>query len=156
MPGRIERAHHLGALTGAERQAAAERLGEDEQVGDDPPVLEGEEPPRAAEARHHLVEDEQRARLRAAPAQRRQESRRGEAHATLGLHGLDHHGGRVAVDGVERRGVPEWQERHVRQERLEGRPVEGIAAERECAPGVAVEAAGEGDEAPPPRVLAAS
>ena len=43
---------------GAERQAAAERLGEEDEVGRDAELLEDEEVPRPPEAALDLVEDE--------------------------------------------------------------------------------------------------
>src|SRR5207244_2204137 len=50
--------------------------------------------------------------------------------------------------------VVEGEATDVREKRLEGRPVDGVAADRERAERVAVEAALEGDEPAPARVLA--
>src|SRR5262249_8772529 len=67
----------------AERHAAAEGLGEHDEVRDYVPVLMAEEASRATERRHDLVEDEERADLVTAPAQRRQEAGPRDAHAAL-------------------------------------------------------------------------
>ena len=76
-------------------------------------MLEGEEPSGAAEAGHHLVQHEESAGLVAAAAQRGEEARAGDAHASLGLDRLDDHRGRAAVDGPERGFVVEGDEGHV-------------------------------------------
>ena len=115
-----ERAHQLRAADErAERQAAAERLREHEQIGHDAPVLVGEQPAGAAEAGDHLVEDQQRADLVAAPPQRGEEVPARDAHAALGLHRLDDHRRGALVDARERADVVEGQEVDAGQQRLE-------------------------------------
>src|SRR5581483_3555919 len=150
-----ERGHHLAPPDeGAERQPAAERLREDEEGRDDAGVLVGEEVPRAPEPRHHLVEDEERARLVAAAAQRREELRARDPHARLRLDRLDDDGGGPLVDRGEPGRIVEGEERHAGEERLERRAVHRVAADREGAERVAVEAAVERHQAGAPGVLA--
>ena len=144
-----ERRHDLGpADERAERQPAAERLREHEQVRDDAPVLEPEEAAGAAERGHDLVEDEQRAGLVAAAPERRQEPRRGMRTPPSACTGSTTTAATRSSIGASARLVVERQQADVGQQRLERRAVDRIAADRERAPRVAVEAAVERDEAP--------
>src|SRR4029079_4672549 len=88
---------------GAQREAAAERLGEHQQIGHRALVLIGEQPAGATEGRHHLVEDQEGADLVAAPSQRGQKPWARHAYATLGLHRLYDHRRGAVVDPVELR-----------------------------------------------------
>ena len=81
----------VAAAQCAQRQPAAERLGDHDDVGHDAEMLEREQLAGAAESGQHLVEDEHRTRPIASLAQRPHESGLRYAHAALGLHRLDHH-----------------------------------------------------------------
>ena len=93
--GRAVRAggHALGRLgrrqAGADRETAAERLGQRHDVGRDAGALVGEQVAGAAHAGLHLVEDQQQAVLVAKFAQRPQERRLDHAHAALAHDRLD-------------------------------------------------------------------
>ena len=100
----------------------------------------------AAEAGDHLVGDQQRADLAAAPAQCGQEAVARDAHAALALHRLDDHRGHRVVDARQRRRVIERQELDAGQQRLEGLPIDRVAADGQRPEGVAVERAVEGHE----------
>ena len=78
------------ARHGADRKAAAERLGERHDVGRDAGALIGEQLAGAAHAGLHLVEDQQKTVLVAQLAQRPQERRLDDAHAALAHQRLDH------------------------------------------------------------------
>ncbi len=84
---------------GAERESAADALGDRHDVGLDPGPLAGEELAGAADAGLHLVGDEKQAVLVAERAQRRQERRAGDADAAFALDRLHEDGGRLRTDG---------------------------------------------------------
>jgi hypothetical protein len=70
------------------------------------------------------------------------------------LHRLDHHRRGISVDPLERSVIAERQVRHAGQQRLEWVAEDGVAADRKCAEGVAVEGSFEGDELGASGVLA--
>ena len=87
-----------GRDEGRDRQhAAAERLAEDEPVGPDVLVLEGEPRAGAAESRLHLVEDQQHVVRVAQAAQAREKAGGRHDDAGLALDRLDQHGDGVAA-----------------------------------------------------------
>ena len=120
LAGRSEPLHHVGAAAErGRREAAADDLAEDRQVGQDAEALLGAAA-GDAEAGDHLVEDQQCARRVAERAQRLEEPGRGRHDAHVPGHrldddrgepfavALDRGGGRVEVvvgrdDGVGRR-----------------------------------------------------
>ena len=121
----------------AERQAAAEGLGEHQHVGTDVPVLAGEPVAGAAEAGHHLVEDEQRADRVAARAQGGQEVVRRHAHAALALDRLDDDRGDRAVDArAARPRSPNGSKSNVAEQRLERAAVERVVRTATTRPSV--------------------
>ena len=79
---------------------AAERLAHDADVGDGARMLEGEHPPRAAESRLDLVDDEKDLMPAAGLAQTRQELPGRDDGPALALDGLDDDRGRPAHSGV--------------------------------------------------------
>ena len=84
------RVHDLRAAEHArERQSAGDRLRNDHEVRLDAVVLDGEHPARAAEARLHLVDDQQDAVLVAEAADARHELGRSNDEAAFALHRLD-------------------------------------------------------------------
>ncbi len=89
---------------GADRQAAAEALGEGEHVGDDAFGLVREPRAGAADAGLDLVEHEERACLVAGPARGGQVAGRGRDHAAFALGRLEDDAGHLVVYGV-REGV---------------------------------------------------
>ena len=62
-PRRHRRRHGLGGQAGADREAAAERLGRGQDIGGDAGPLMGEQLAGAAHAALHLVEHEDQAEL---------------------------------------------------------------------------------------------
>ena len=91
LPERLEAVAH--EERSRERQPAAERLADADDVGD---VGAGPELADAAEARVDRVDDEERAGLVAAAAQRLEEAVGRDARARAPLHRLDDHARRVA------------------------------------------------------------
>ena len=95
-----------------ERHPGRDRLGDGDQVRFDVVVLDGEEPPRAGDARLHLVDDEDDAVPVADLPQPAHVVPRTDEEAAFALDGLDHDrrhllGGHLRVEGalerVERR-----------------------------------------------------
>src|SRR5579883_1892612 len=104
----------------AERKAAAERLGQYYQVGDDAEVLQGEEASGATQPRQHFVEDEERSGGVAARAERVHKVSRGNPDAAFRLHRLDHDRRGVRIDEVEGAGVAIRQMFYRTRQRTEG------------------------------------
>ena len=98
---RREDIHHLaGRDEGRDRQhSAAQRLAEDEPVGPDVLVLEGEPGAGASEPRLDLIEDQQHVVRVAQAAKPREKPRGRNDDAGLALDRLDQHGDRVGRDG---------------------------------------------------------
>ena len=94
VPAVMPLAASLGGETGADRKAAAERLGDRHDVGRHAGMLIGEQLAGAAHAALHFVEDQQQAVLVAELAQARAGSVRHDAHAAFALHRLDQDRGR--------------------------------------------------------------
>ena len=94
--------HALGRLVGrearADREAAAEPLGERHDVRRGTRPFVGEQLAGAADAGLHLVVDEKQAVLVAERAQVAQELRRHQADAALALDRLDHDRGGLGAD----------------------------------------------------------
>ena len=105
----------------------------------------------AAEARLHLVDDQQRARGIAGRARRRQISLRWQIHATLALHGFDDEGRRIPAAQRDAEGgrIAVRHVRDVRERSCERGAVGGRTARRERAEGLTVVAAGRRDDARP-------
>src|SRR5581483_1661887 len=100
---RRDRVHHLGAPGDAgERQAAAERLPGDDQVGLDAVVLDRPDGARAAHARLDLVVDVEDPVAPAQLVQPGREVRRHRDEAALALHGFEAGDGGVGVDAAVR------------------------------------------------------
>ena len=90
---RRDLAHDVGAsAVGRHRQAAADNLAERRQIRPDAETLL-RAAQRHAEARHHFVENQQRAVTRGQFAQRFEKSRRGRNAAHVADHRLDDHRG---------------------------------------------------------------
>ena len=87
--GRHALAGFLGAEERADRETAAERLGERHDVGVNAGALIGKQLARAAHAALHLVEDQQHAVLVAQRAQRFEECIGRNADAAFALDRLD-------------------------------------------------------------------
>ena len=152
--GRAVRAggHALGRFrrgkAGADRKAAAERLGDRHDVGRDAGVLIGEQIAGAAHAALDLVEDQQQAVVVAQLAQGAQERVRHHAHAALADDRLDEDAGGLAARSPSSQ--PRDRRRHL-VETVDRRPeaveiffVSGGGNRRQRA---AVERAFEGDDA---------
>mmetsp|Transcript_8138 Transcript_8138/g.20250 ORF Transcript_8138/g.20250 Transcript_8138/m.20250 type:complete len:478 (+) Transcript_8138:194-1627(+) len=92
----------LLARVGAHRQAAADDLAKGGEVGLDAPVLL-RAAVRDAEARHHLVEDEERALLLGELTQALEELLVGDDEARVAHHRLEDHAGHLALVGLEER-----------------------------------------------------
>ena len=139
-----EHVHDLaGGDEGGDRQhAAAERLAQDDAVGTDALVLECEPGAGAAEARLHLVEDQQHAVRVADAAQPGEIARRRHDDAGLALDRLDQHRRRLgrdrALDGGE---IAERHRAEAGRERSEAVAVVGLGRERDDGGGAAVEIA---------------
>ena len=102
--GRREPVHHLGAAAERrERQAAADDLAEDRQVGQDAEALL-RAAARDAEAGDHLVEDEQRAARRRRAPQRLEEARRRRDDAHVPGDRLDEDRRQPLAVALDRRG----------------------------------------------------
>ena len=95
-----EDVHDLAAgdKGGHRQHPAAERLAQDQAVGTDALVLEGEPRAGAAQAGLHLVEDQQHAVCVADAAQGGEPARRRHDDAGLALDRLDKHGRRFRRD----------------------------------------------------------
>ena len=133
---------------GADRESAAERLGERHDVGLDAGTLIGEQLAGAAHAALHLVEDQQQAVLVAQRAQAAQEMVLRHAHATLALDRLDQDRGGLRADRLLHR--LEIAERHLVEafdHRAEAFEIFLLSARRERRERAAVERALEGDDA---------
>ena len=153
--GRAVRAGHhalgrlLGGQEGAERKAAADALGHRHDVGRDAGPFVREQLAGAAHAALHLVEHQQQAVLVAQLAQGLEELR-GDAHAALALHRLDHDGGGLGPDGLFRRlEVAEGHEIEAGRRLAEAFQVLLVAGGGDGGERAAVEGALEGDDAPP-------
>ena len=83
---------------GADRKAAAERLGQRHDVGRDAGVLIGEHVAGAADAGLYFVENQQQAVVVAQLAQRAQECMRHHPHAAFAHDRLDHDGGGIRAN----------------------------------------------------------
>ena len=96
----------------ADRQPVRQALGERDRVGAHAELLEREERARAADARLHLVEDEQRAGSSASVARRLDEPRVEGDDPALAEHRLEQDAAGLAGDrGLERRDVVRLRER---------------------------------------------
>ena len=103
-----------------ERHAAAEGLGQADDVGRHAVLLHGEEFARTPQSGLDLVEDEQRPHLVAAAPQRLEVSRLRRTHARLALHRFGQHAGRAFGDGRQGIEVIELDGLHIGQQRTEG------------------------------------
>ena len=137
-----------GGKAGADREAAAERLGERHDVGRDAGALIGEQLAGAADAGLHLVEDQQQAVLVAELAQRPQELRRHHAHAALAHDRLDQDRGGLRTDrALDRLEVAERHLVEAVDHRAEAFEIFLLPAGGERRQRAAVEGALEGDDA---------
>src|SRR5439155_227218 len=140
---------------GADREPAAERLGERHDVGRDAGVLVREETPRAPEAALDLVEDEEHVPPLGERAQPGQVVGRRDDDAALALDRLDHDGDRlVAHGGLHGGEVAVGDEADAGQQGEEARVVVLLPGGGEGREGAPVEGArgGEDLEAPAARV----
>ena len=132
----------LGHGEGAQREPAGDALGHGEEVGLGAGGGRREQRPRAAEARLHLVDDEQRAVGAAEPRELAQVVRRGDAHAALALDGLDDHRRDLVVERrLHRVRAAVRHEPVARHQRAELVAVLRLPGGRDHADGAAVEAA---------------
>ena len=139
----------LGHRDGADRDAAAQALGERHHVGRDAVVLVAPPAAGAAGAGLHLVEDQQHAGGVARLAQAAQVTVRRHHDAALGLDRLEDHRAGVGLGDRRARGV-EVAVRHELdrlEQRAEALAVLGLAGDRHRADRAAVEAADRGDDA---------
>ena len=136
----------------ADRQPAAEALGQRHHVREDPVALVGEQRAGAPHPGLDLVDDQQRAVLVAGGADLVHELDRQRVHAGLALDQLDHDARGVGPDGGRRRLGQHGVE--AGDERGEGRLLGLLRRRRQRAVGAAVEAAVEDDEAPALAALA--
>ena len=94
---------------GSDRDAGAERLARSRRaIGRRPSTGERERDAGPAEARLHLVADEERAGAVAGLLHGRGERLRQRAHAAFALDRLEHHDGRVGRDRRGERGDRRW------------------------------------------------
>ncbi len=128
--------------------AARQRLRHRHQVRLEPPVLEGEHPARPPEARHHLVDTEQRP-VAAAQRLRALEVAVGRQVNPLALHRLDEEERHVLAPQLllERLEVAERHLLEAREERLKPRGELRVPVRRERAEREAVEAVLRGEDA---------
>ena len=149
--------HRLRGKRGSERQiAAAQALGARHEIRYDALVFACEHFPRAPEAGHHFVGDEEDAVAVAPRAKLRQHPSRPEAHARRALHQRFNHDDGDIIHGngvccarfrahqefLHRRDVRGWE-----MKRREA-PVKSVdAAETRCAHGVAVVGVGKREKA---------
>ena len=146
---RLERAGGpVGDEQAADRQAVGQSLRERDRIGADAELLEREERARAADARLHLVEHEQR------PGLVRELARCGDERcvegddAALAEDRLEQDAAGVFADGGgERAGVVRRGELDRGQERLERRALRGLPGDRERSGRAAVERAFERNDA---------
>src|SRR6266487_273794 len=107
----------------ADRYAPREGLRQRQEVGLDAPPFDGEEAARAAHARLHLVEDQERAGPVADLAGGGQVFRRRDVDAAFALDRLQQDGRRLVIDGAAQRlDVVEGYVHEARDERLERLP----------------------------------
>ena len=93
----------VGRKASAEREAAADALGDAHDIRRNAGPFMREKAAGAADAALDFVEDQQKAVVVADGAQRPQEFRIDRAHAALALHGLDEDaGGRLGDSGLDR------------------------------------------------------
>ena len=136
------------ARTGADRKAAAERLGKRHDVGRNSGALMGEQLAGAAHAALDLVEYQEETMLVAELAQRAQERRLDGAHAALAHHRLDHDRRRLAADGaLDGIEIAEWNLIEAFDRRAETLKIFLLAAGGERRQRPAVEGAFKGDDA---------
>ena len=100
VPGGHALTRFASRKTRADREAAAERLGERHDVGRDADALIGEQFAGAAHAALHFVEDQHQAVLVAQRAQRSEERRLDDAHAAFAHQRLDQDRGGLGPDGA--------------------------------------------------------
>ena len=145
MPGRGAR----GGEAGADREAAAQPLGDGGDVRAHARLLAGEQRAGAAHAGLDLVEHQQQAVLVAEGAQVLQALRRHRPDAALALDRLDQDGGGLGADrGVQRLVVAERHDVEARQQRIEAfDQLLAAGGGRDAGHGPAVEGALEGDDA---------
>ena len=137
---------------GADRQPAAEALGERHHVGRDALGLVGEPRAGPADAGLDLVEHQQGARVVAGLPGGGEVPGRGGDHAALALGRLEDDRGDPVVDGVRQGGgVAVLDPADVEAERGERRPDRLLAGDGERAHGAAVEAVVGGDDDRPVR-----
>ena len=148
---RLERGRDLGARPArADRHAVAERLGQRDDVGPDPAVLEAEPPTRATETGLDLVDDEQGLALVAQPAHGLQVLGCRGVHAAFALHRFEHHRGDAIVERVrERVDVLELHLPEAARKRLERLLLLRLARGGERRERAAVERAVRGDHVVP-------
>ncbi|EQD84839.1 Zn-dependent oxidoreductase [Saccharopolyspora erythraea D] len=123
------------------RLAASEGLGQRDDVGGDPGVLEGEEPACSADTALHFVGDPQHPVAIAQPPDLLQVARRRQHHSGTALHGFqDQHADAAlaAQQFLQRRGVAEGHGLAARQD-FETSPVELRVGDRQRADRLAVE-----------------
>ena len=140
--------------------AAGDPLAEAQQIGAQARLLGGEERAGAAEARGHLVADQEHVVRVGTPHRPGARSDGGgHQHARRTLHeGLDHHRGQLAGVGLDGRaglGGPAGvgvagRAQHREAERVEDRAEDAAVAERERADGVAVVGVAQGEKAGAP------
>ncbi len=132
----------------ADGHAAREALGERDRVALHAVVLRAQPATGAADARLHLVEEEQRAVLVADLPQLLQVAGRRGEHASLALHRLDHDARDVrAHHRAHRRGVSIGDVCHARERGAEALLILGVPGEGHRAHGPPVKRVVEGDEA---------
>jgi hypothetical protein len=151
--------HLAQALAGdqrADRQAAAERLGGGQRVGDDAGLLVGPQRAGAREADLDLVEDERGAVRVARLAAARSASVGDRVHARLALDRLEQDGGGAVVDGAGDRVGGRRDGDEAGHERRERRLLALLRRGRQRAVGAAVEAALATTISPPRLALRAS
>src|SRR5260370_36255491 len=136
----------VAAAKCSQRQAAAKRLRQHDDIRHDAEMFEREELAGSAKAGQHLIEDKQGARAIALFAKSAHETRLGNAHPALGLNRLDHDCCDSRIDPAERRLVTERQMRHRPHKCAERRAEHRIPGERERAHRVAVICAVERSE----------
>ncbi|MCW0462677.1 hypothetical protein NB717_003745 [Xanthomonas sacchari] len=149
--------HGLGDLRPgqqrADREAAAQRLGQGHDVGSDLVLPVREQGAGAAHAALDLVQHQQRAVVIAQGPHLRQEARRRRHHPALALHRLQHHRGHIA--GGHRRfqlhDVVEVDVAETTGQRLVAFLVLGLRGGGHRGQGAAVETAAESDDHPPLR-----
>ena len=144
--------HHVRGLLAdqhrADREAAAQRLGQRHHVGRDAVGVRGEQMTGAAHAALDFVEHQQRAMAIAQRAQAVQELLRRRRHAAFALHGLDQH--RADVTGSHRRfgrgQIVEIAVAEARRQRFVAFVVLGLRGGGDGGQRAAVEAAAEAED----------